>query len=118
MSDSWDFLLFYVIFTTTLQPPNDGKLQKKRVIYVIFSNIFGLLLHQHSKFTSKVQNLVEIEHFTVKDQLIASRYARSRQLGGVVNRFVGTATNFSAQCEVQHYSLMEKLQYAVKISLS
>ena len=47
---------------------------------------------EHSKLTPKVTNLVKIEHFTVKKQLIASR---SRQLGGVVNQFVGVPKNFA-----------------------
>ena len=40
------------------------------------------------KLTSKVQNLVEMEHFADKKQLIASRL---QQLGGVVNQFVGVS---------------------------
>ena len=40
----------------------------------------------------KVQNLVEIEHLTIKKQLIASR---SWQLGGVVNQFVGVSKNLA-----------------------
>ena len=57
-----------------------------------FSNISSYCSIKHSKLTSKVQKLVEIEHFTVKKQLIISR---SRQLGGVVNLFVGVSKNFA-----------------------
>ena len=47
---------------------------------------------KHSNLTSKVPNLVEIEHFTVKKQLTASR---SWRLGGVVNQFVGVSKYFA-----------------------
>ena len=46
---------------------------------------------KHSKLTSEVQNLIKIEHFTVKKQQIASR---SQQSGGVVNPFVGVSKKF------------------------
>ena len=58
----------------------------------LFQTFSSYCSSKHSKLTSKVQNLVEIEHFTVKKQLIASR---SRQLRGVVNRFVGVSRNFA-----------------------
>ena len=48
----------------------------------------------HSNLTSKVPNLVEIVHLTVKKQLTASR---SRQLGSVVNHFVGVSKNLRAR---------------------
>ena len=48
----------------------------------------------HSNLTSKVSNLAEIVHFTVKKQLTSSR---SRQLGGVVNHFVGVSKNLRAR---------------------
>ena len=57
-----------------------------------FQTVSSYCSIKHSKLTSKVQNLVEIEHFTVKKQLIASR---SRQLGGVFNQFVGVSKNFA-----------------------
>ncbi len=57
-----------------------------------FQTVSSYCSIKHSKLTSKVQNLVEIEQFTVKKQLIASR---SRQIGGVVNPFVGVSKNFA-----------------------
>ena len=65
----------------TIEPFSLAKLQ-------FFQTFSSYCCIKHSKLTSKVQNLVEIEHFTVKKQLIASR---SRQLRGVVNQFVGVS---------------------------
>ena len=58
----------------------------------LFQTFSSYCCIKHIKLTSKVQNLVEIEHFTVKKQLMASR---SRQLGSVVNQFVGVSKNFA-----------------------
>ena len=55
-----------------IEPFSLAKLQP----FQTFSNYCSIM---HSNLTSKVPNLVEIEHFTVKKQLTASR---SRQLGG------------------------------------
>ena len=68
-----------------IKPFNLAKLQ----LFQTFSSCCSI---KHSILTSKVQNLVEIEHFTVKKQLLASQ---SRQLGGVVNLFVGVSKNFA-----------------------
>ena len=68
-----------------IEPFSLAKLQ----LFQTFSSYYSI---KHSKVTSKVPNLVEIEHFTVKKQLIASR---SRQLGGVVNQFCGRVQNFA-----------------------
>ena len=70
-----------------IEPFSLAKLQ----LFQTFSSYCSI---KHSKLTSKVQNLVEIEHFTVKKQLIASR---SRQLGGVVNQFVGVSKMLRAR---------------------
>ena len=68
-----------------IEPFSLAKLQ----LFQTFSSYCSI---KRSKLTSKVKNLVEIEHFTVKQQLIASQ---SRQLGGVVNQFVGVSKNFA-----------------------
>ena len=68
-----------------IEPFSLAKLQ----LFQTFSNYCSIM---HSNLTSKVPNLVEIEHFTVKKQLTASR---SRQLGGVVNQFVGVSKYFA-----------------------
>ena len=68
-----------------IEPFNLAKLQ----FFQTFSSYCSI---KHSNLTSKVPNLVEIENFTVKKQLTASR---SRQLGGVVNQFVGMSKNFA-----------------------
>ena len=62
-----------------IEPFSLAKLQ----LFQTFSSYCSI---KHTKLTSKVPNLVEIEHFTVKKQLIA---LRSQQLGGVVKQFVG-----------------------------
>ena len=62
----------------------------KLQLFQTFSSYCSIM---HSNLTSKVPNLVEIVHFTVKKQLTASRW---RQLGGVVNRFVGVSKNLRA----------------------
>ena len=54
-----------------IEPFSLAKLQ----LFQIFSSYCSIM---HSNLTSKVPNLVEIEHFTVKKQLTSSR---SRQLG-------------------------------------
>ena len=68
-----------------IEPFNLAKLQP-------FQAVSSYCSIKHSKLTSKVQNFVEIVHLTVKKQLIASR---SRQLGDVVNPFVGVSKNFA-----------------------
>ena len=57
----------------------------------LFQTLSSYCSIKHSNLTSKVPNFVEIENFTVKKQLTASR---SWQLGGVVNLFVGVSKIF------------------------
>ena len=61
----------------------------KLQVFQTFSSYCSI---KHSKLTSKIQNLVKIKDFTVKKQLITSR---SRQLGGIVNQFVGVSKYFA-----------------------
>ena len=58
----------------------------KLQLFQTFSSYCSIM--KHSKLISKFPNLIEIELFTFKKQLIASR---SRQLGGVVNQLVGVS---------------------------
>ena len=64
-----------------IEPFSLAKLQ----LFQTFSSYCSIM---HSNLTSKVPILVKTVHFTVKKQLTASR---SRELGGMVNHFVGVS---------------------------
>ena len=60
-------------------------------ILLCFQPIF---IQKHTKFTSKLQHFIEIEHFAVRKQ---QKTKRPRQLGGVVGRLWEAWPKFCAR---------------------
>ena len=81
-------------------PPSPMSLSSSRTDLLVLLNFNILLCFQpifirkHTKFTSKLQHFIEIEHFAVRKQ---QKTKRPRQLGGVVGRLWEAWPKFCAR---------------------